>query len=105
MKKEEILEQSRLENKNKDIAELEAINKASSIAINVGLMVCCVINVLSVFLKECMNYECLAIYFSIMGTLFLAKYIKLHRKHELLLSILFLLLSVFSLVIILKGIL
>jgi hypothetical protein len=105
MKKEEILEKSRQENKNKDIVELEAINKACGIAIIVGLSVCCVINILSVFLKESMNYESLAIYLSIMGTLFLVKYIKLRRKHELLIAILFLLLSAFSLVIILKGIL
>ncbi len=105
MKKEEILEKSRLENKNKDIAELEAINKASSIAIYAGLLVCCVINVISVFFYESMNFVSWAILCSILGTLFLVKYILLHRRHELLLAILYLVMFVLSLLITLKGIL
>ena len=35
------------------------------------------------------------IYFSILGTLFTVKYVKLHKKHELLLAILFSALFVF----------
>lgn len=89
MKKEDILEKSRKENKNKDIAELEVIYRASNIAGRVGMLVCCVIVVLEIIFTGQPNLSSWAIYFSILGTLMLVKYIKLRRRHELWIAILY----------------
>ena len=41
MNKEKILESSRRENKNRDLAEIETLSRAGSIAARVGAGVCC----------------------------------------------------------------
>lgn len=41
MNKEKILESSRRENKNRDLAEIETVSRAGSIAARVGAGVCC----------------------------------------------------------------
>lgn len=90
MNKEEILQRSRLENQNKDIVELEVINQASSIAVKIGILVCCFLSVVEVIAKDTINYSCWIIYFSMLATIFGIKYIKLKRKHERILTGLFL---------------
>ena len=95
MDRNEILAQSRKENKNKDLAELEAVKKASNIASRVGMLVCCLIAVLEVIFTSRVNYASWTIYFSILGTLFLVKYLSLRKRHELLMTILCLALFVF----------
>ncbi len=98
MKKEEILEASRKENKNKDLAELEAIRYAGSIAGKVGATVCCVISLLASLLAHIMLYSPWMIYFSIMGTTWLVRAIKLKKKSDWVLGVMFLILSVLALV-------
>ena len=97
MNKEEILEKSRAENKNRDIAELEVIKNAGSISNTVALLACCVLSVLQVVFNERVNFGCWVIFFSILGTKFLVKYIKLKRKHELAVAMLYIALCVFFL--------
>lgn len=97
MDKNEILAQSRKENKNKDLAELETVQKASSVAGRVGMLVCCLIAVLEVIFTGRINYASWTIYFSILGSLFLVKYLSLRRRHELLMTVLYLALFVFFL--------
>lgn len=87
MNKEEIWEKSRKENKNQDIAELETINGASNIACKVGLAVCLIMSAVDQILYGRLIYTTRAIYFSIIGTLFSVKYIKLRKKHKLALAI------------------
>lgn len=94
MNKDEILEKSRRENKNKDIAEIEVINRASSIATSVGMLVCCLISVLDVLFTDKVNCITWTIYFSMLGTRFLVKYIKLRKKHELFFSLIYLIISI-----------
>ena len=89
MNKEDILAKSRKENKNKDVAELEVIYQASSIAGRVGLLVCCVIAVLEVIFLGRPNLSTWAIYFSILAALMIVKCIKLRRRHELWVAILY----------------
>lgn len=91
MDREEILEKSRKENKNKDIAELEVINQASTLAVRIGILVCCLISVAEVIATDQVNYACWMIYFSMLAAIFSVKCIKLRRKHEILLTIFFLL--------------
>jgi len=89
MNKEDILEKSRKENKNKDMAELEVIYQASNIAGRVGMLVCCIIAILEVIFIGRPNFSTWAIYFSILATLMLVKYIKLRRRHELWITVLY----------------
>lgn len=43
MNREEILEKARRENKNQDMQQKDAINRASVMAARVGVIVCCAI--------------------------------------------------------------
>ena len=89
MNREEILEKSRQENKGTDEMELIILNSAGKPAAQTGMLVCCAVAVLQVAFTDSMSYESWMIYFSILGTLFTVKFIKLHKKHELLLAVLF----------------
>ena len=89
MNKEDILAKSRKENKNKDIAELEVIDQASKIAGRVGMLVCCIIAILEVIFLGKPNLSTWAIYFSILAALMIVKYIRLRRRHELWITVLY----------------
>ena len=71
MNKEKILESSRRENKNRDLAEMEVTAQAGNIAGRVGAAVW-------------------VVYFSILTTHTLVKYARLKRKTDLILAILYL---------------
>lgn len=89
MEKEKILEMSRKENKDRDIYELEIIQKASNIALRVGLMSCCLIAVLDVIFSGNISFGSWTIYFGTLSTVFIVKYSKLRKKHELFVCILY----------------
>lgn len=89
LKKEEILAKSREENKGVDEYELTVLASAGKTAAQVGMTMCCVIAILQVILKNAISYESWMIYFSILGTLFIVKYVRMKRKHELLLAVLY----------------
>jgi len=90
MDREEILEKSRRENRGIDEAETRVLEKAGKLAAQVGMTLCCVISVLEVIFTEKISLSSWTIYFSILGTTFLIKYIRLRKKHELLLAIFYL---------------
>ncbi len=98
MKKEEILEASRKENKNKDLADLEVSRQAASLGARVGATVCCIISLLSSTISRTMLYSPWIIYFSIMGTNWLVRGIKLKKKSELIFAAMFLVLAVLALI-------
>lgn len=83
MKKEEILNASRKEHQNKDLAEMEMIYRAGSHASRVGALVCCLLSLLSSMLAHTMIYSPWVIYF---------------RRSDLLLTIMFFILSVLAFV-------
>lgn len=89
MNREEILEKSRKENRNKDLAELDIEVKAGSVAARVGATVCVLISTVFVFAADTMPSMPWIIYFSIIGTNSLVKFVKLKRKTDLTLTILF----------------
>ena len=93
MKKDDILNASRKEHKNKDLAEIEVIYQAGSHAGRVGALVCCLLSLLSSMLAHAMIYSPWVIYFSILSTQWLVRFIKMKRKSDLVLTILFLILS------------
>lgn len=98
MKKEEILKASRKENKNKDLAEMEVIRQAGTYAGSAGALVCCIVSLLSSRLAHIMLYSPWAIYFSIAATQWLVRFIKLKRRSDLVLTILFLSLDILAFV-------
>lgn len=95
MNKEEILQKSREENKNKDIVGLAALQQASKIAYTVGLLMCVIICTVQCIVTETINWGCWVVDFSILSTIFLIKYIKLKQKHELMMCIIYIILTAF----------
>ena len=98
MDKEAILAISRRENKNKDLAELDVTAQAGNIAGRVGACICCVISLLFHWVTHTFLYSPWIIYFSILGTHYLVKYRKLKRKTDLVLSALFFVICLLTLV-------
>lgn len=89
MDKDEILKKSRDENRGADERELAALALSGKLAAQVGMLVCCAVAVLQVLFTGSISFESWMIYFSILATIFTAKYVKLRRKHELLLALLY----------------
>lgn len=89
MKKEDILEISRKEHQNRDLAELEISSQAGNIAGRVGALMCCLISLAFHRVTGTPLFSPWIIYFSILGTNYLVKYVKVKRKTDLILTILF----------------
>lgn len=89
MDKDEILHKSRSENKNRDYPEAEGLQKASVIAFIVGCSACVIISAVQRYFTETTNFGCWIVNFSILGTVFLVKYIHLKKRHELAMAILY----------------
>ena len=98
MEKEEILKASQKENKNKDLVEMEVLYQAGSHASRVGALACCLISLLSSILAHTMLYSPWVIYFSMITTQWFVRFIKMKRRSDLALAILFLSLAVLSFV-------
>ena len=89
MTKEEILEKSRTENKGKDIVEEEIIKKGFLTCWIVSLIAAAVVAMVEGIVLGKTNY---GIFFSLMSGLFvffLVKFMKLRRKHELFITIMY----------------
>ena len=101
MNKEEILEKSRAENKGRtDEMEMAVLGRAGSIAAAVGGLVCVLIVLLNLISKSSdpkVSFAVWAVYGLMQGALFLVKYVKLRRAHELVRTILYLLLGLTAL--------
>ena len=96
MKKDDILNASRKEHQNKDLAEIEVVYHAGSYASRVGAFVCCLLSLLSSMLAHTMIYSPWVIYFSILTTQWFVRFIEMERKSDLALSIIFLILSILA---------
>ena len=90
MDKEKILESSRKENKNRDLVELEVAARAGHIAGRVGAAVCVLLSLVVHLLTGSYLLSPWIIYFSIIATHSLVKYVKLRRKTDLVLSFVYL---------------
>ncbi len=91
MDKEQILEISRRENKNNDLAELEAASRAGSIASRVGASVCVLLSVFFHWVTGTVLFSPWIIYCSIMAAHSFVKHAILKRKTDLLLACTYLL--------------
>ena len=90
MKKEEILEMSRRENGRRDLAELETAAQAGNIAGRVGAGLCCLLSAVIVRAAGVMPVSPWVIFFGILGTHYLVKFVRLKRKGDLTLAVLYL---------------
>ena len=97
MEKEEILAISRKENGNRDLAEMETAAQAGSIAARVGAGVCCLVSALFAWVTKTAFLSPWIIYFSILGTQSLVKFIKTKRKSDLALAVLYFVLFILCL--------
>lgn len=95
MDKDEILAKSRRENRDRDFVEEETIHRAHSIALSVGMMVCGLISVLNGIFGDSVAFSVWVVMWAIWSSIFLVKYRRLRRRHELLLGLLYAGLSVF----------
>ncbi|MCI6401373.1 MAG: DUF6442 family protein [Oscillospiraceae bacterium] len=89
MNKDEILAKSRAENKNKDVYEQEVLKQASKSAVIVQLVLAAIFFVTQIFVGEGINWGLWALVFSADMTIFWVKYIKLRRKRELVMAIIY----------------
>lgn len=95
MDKEKILELSREENKNQDIYEKEVLVSGYKYSCIVAAVLATVFFILQIFAGGGMNYGLYAVVFAMPMAGFWVKYIKMHRKHELLVAILYTICVVF----------
>ncbi|MGT2832487.1 DUF6442 family protein [Streptococcus halotolerans] len=94
MNKEEILSRSRKELKNYDLVEMQTSYQAGNIAGRVGTTMCVLISVIAGILTNQYIVSPWIIYFSILGTNWLVRFIKLKRKTDLLVSLIFIALTI-----------
>lgn len=99
MQKEEILAKAQQENKGKDFADKEAQKSGSWIAYIVGVLAIIIVDTVNGIVFHNVNRGADFALFTMAFTIFLVKYIKLRKKHELVLTIFWGLLSVAMLVI------
>ena len=87
MTKEEILEKSQNENKGRDVADIAVSQKSIMFG---WIVTVCLTGVVAILNGIILNQESYGMFFAIMGglfTIFLRKYIKFRRRHELFITI------------------
>ena len=83
MNKDEILLKAQNENKGKDFAEKEVQRDGAWIAYTVGVILIIVVDTVNGFVLHNVNRGADFALFSMAFVIFLVKYIKLRKKHEL----------------------
>ncbi len=97
MNKDEILAKSRAENKNKDVYEQEILKQASESAVVVQMVLATIFFVTQILVDNGTNWGLWALVLSANMTIYWVKYIKLYRKFDLLMAIIYtILVSVMS---------
>ena len=89
MDKDEILAKSRAENKGWDFVEQEVLALAYRVAVGVGMIVCGVLSILHAIFAETVDYGIWTVYFSVLAATMLVKFVKLRKRHELALGLLY----------------
>lgn len=89
MNKDEILESSRKENRNKDLVELEITSQAGNIAGRVGAFVCCLVSIIFHRFTNVILCSPWIIYFSILGTHYVVRFKQVRRKSDLFLCVVY----------------
>lgn len=87
MTREEILEKSRVENKNQDMYENEVLKTAGNAAAIAAASLATIFFFIQIFMGGGSNYALYAIVFVILAMTFTVKAIRLRRRHEILFAI------------------
>lgn len=98
MDKKEILEKASMDNKGMDIADLSVQQKASYYAYFVGIIGIILVNVVNSIIFKYVNHGPNMIMALMLSVAFTIKYIKLKKKHELVVVICYYLLTIMFLV-------
>lgn len=85
MSREEMFTKSQIENEQ----EIFVLKYAGKKAAQVGMLVCCLIAIIQVYVADTISFESWMVYFSVIGTICTVKYLKLRNKAELVMSILY----------------
>ncbi len=89
MNKEEVLEKSRRENNNRDIYENEVLREGGNIGAIVAAILAAIFFIVQIMLGGGQNYGLFAVVFSIPAASFVVKAVRLRRKHEIAIAILY----------------
>ena len=89
MNREEILAKSRAENKNQDAYEQEILKQGQVVSLIVIIIIATVFFIVQIFAGGGINYGIYAIVLSGSMATFWVKWIKLRRRHELVMALLY----------------
>lgn len=96
MNKEEILRASRNENQNKDIYELEVISKGQRLGGLISICITFILILIERMLLDNMNYGYFLIIISGGAGLWIYKALKMKKRHEVFLAVLWSLVTVYA---------
>lgn len=102
MDRDEILERSRKENRDRDFVEEEVANHALGIAFSAGMVVCGLLSVLHAIFLESVAYSVWVVMWTMSACVMLVKYHRLRKRHELLLGLFYAALTLFFFVLYLR---
>lgn len=94
MNKDEILKMSRMENKNKDFVEEQKYKSSAFVGTVVGWCSIALVLILSGIIAHKANYAAYFIFFAIQSGIFVTKYVKLRKRHELFVSVIYVLAAI-----------
>ena len=83
MTKEEILEQSRKENKNKDTYDLEVQKTAATIAYFASFGLCVLVSAINCIVARKVSAQVWIVFFGMLSVAFFVKFFKMKKLHEL----------------------
>lgn len=89
MEREEILAKAQIENKGKDVADLDAQRKGTYNAYFVGLFLIIIWDIVEGFRFHHINYGGNMALFAMAFTAFLVKFVKLRKRHELIVTLVY----------------
>ena len=83
MTKDEILEQSRKENKNKDTYDLEVQKTAATIAYFASFGLCVLVSAINWIFSRKVSAQVWIVFFGMLSVAFFVKFFKMKKLHEL----------------------
>jgi hypothetical protein len=98
MNKEEILEMAQEENKGQDIADLEVQKSAAVIGYYIVALGILIVTIVDKLVLDKFNFGAITTCLLMFAVAFLVKFIKLKKKHELIVSSIYFLGAIFGLV-------
>ena len=87
MNREEILARSQQENQGQDVVDLEVSKASMKLGWLVVICLLAIVTVVDAIAFERMNSEVFFAVLAATSAIFLSKYLKLHRRHELIIAI------------------